>query len=320
VNLSHQIMAAVALDLLIGDPPWLPHPVRGIGLLAQRLEGPMRRLVPNERAAGTGTVLLVVAIPALAVWALMRSAALLHPVATDAVAVLAIYTSLAARDLARHSLAVFKALASGDLPLARTRVAQIVGRDTAQLDESGVTRAAVECVAESTVDGVTAPLFFAILGGPIGAMAYRAVNTLDSTFGYKTERYLKFGWAAARLDDVANYLPARLTAPLVGVAAALLGRHPVQAWLVLRRDGRKHESPNAGLTEAAVAGALGVQLGGLNYYEGEPLAKPTLGDPNVPLIPAHIQTANALMLLTLCLFLAIGLPARVVVLHLWRTL
>ena len=185
------------------------------------------------------------------------------------VSILVIYTTIAARDLARHSMAVLRPLAAGDLVEARRRVALIVGRDTARLDEAGVVRAAVESVAESTVDGVTAPLFFAVVAGPVGAMVYRAINTLDSMFGHQDERYREFGWAAARIDDLANYLPARLTAPLVCLAALLLRQRPRLACAILARDGRKHASPNAGLTEAAMAGALGVQLGGVNYYDGQ---------------------------------------------------
>lgn len=317
MNLTCQILAAVALDLLLGDPRWLPHPVRGIGWLAHHLEPLLRRLIRSEKAAGIGAVLLVVGGSAAAVWGLIRIAEFLHPLAADILSVWFIYTTLAARDLARHSRAVFRALAAGDLPLARQRVAQIVGRDTAHLDEAGVTRAAVECVAESTVDGVTAPLFFAILAGPAGAMAYRAINTLDSTFGYKTDRYLQFGWASARLDDLANYLPARITAPLIGVAAAILGQRPVQSWRILRRDGRKHESPNSGLSEAAMAGALGVQLGGTNVYDGEPLVKPTIGDPILPLTGSHIAMANALMFATTAVFLACGLAVRAGIVTLW---
>ena len=317
MNLTCQILAAVMLDLLVGDPRWLPHPVRGIGWLAQRLENPMRRLIRPERAAGIVTALLVVGATGAGAWGLIRLAGLVHPAAADIVSVVVIYSAIAARDLARHSTAVFRALAAGDLVLARQRVAQIVGRDTAQLDEAGIARAAVECVAESTVDGVTAPLFFAILAGPVGAIAYRAVNTLDSTFGYKTERFLQFGWASARLDDLANYLPARVTAPLVGAAAAIVGRHPVQSWRILLRDGRKHESPNAGLPEAAMAGALGVQLGGVSYYDGEPLAKPTIGEAIGPLTGRHIVEANAVMFTTLALFLAVGLTARTGLQYLW---
>lgn len=310
MTLTWQILAAVALDLLLGDPCWLPHPVRGIGWLAQRLEQPLRRMIANERAAGATVVLLVVGTAGVGAWGLIRLAALYHPLAADIVAVILIYTTIAACDLKRHSAAVFGALATGNLAEARRCLSQMVGRDTARLDEAGITRAAIESVAESTVDGVTAPLFFALLAGPVGAMAYRAVNTLDSTFGYTTEKYLRFGWAAARLDDLANYLPARLTALLMVCAAALLGRRPAQAWRILRRDGRRHESPNAGLPEATMAGALGVQLGGTAYYGGEKLEKPTMGDGIVPLAAEHILLANALMLATLALFLACGLLAR----------
>ncbi|MBU0714703.1 MAG: adenosylcobinamide-phosphate synthase CbiB [Verrucomicrobia bacterium] len=318
MNLTWQILAAVSLDLLVGDPRWLPHPVRGIGWLTQRLECPLRRLIRNESAAGIVAVLLVVAAAGAGAWGLIGIAGLCHPLAADIVSVILIYTTIAAHDLARHSCAVFRALAAGNLEQARRRVAEIVGRDTANLDEAGVARAAVECVAESTVDGITAPLFFAILAGPVGAMMYRAINTLDSTFGYTNTRYLRFGWAAAKLDDLANYLPARVTAPLIGLAAAILGRRPMQSWRILRRDGRKHASPNSGLPEAAMAGALGVQLGGLNYYDGEPLEKPAVGEPIVPIAAAHILAANAVMFVTLVLFLALGLAVRVGVIHLWH--
>ncbi|MFA5042995.1 MAG: adenosylcobinamide-phosphate synthase CbiB [Kiritimatiellia bacterium] len=310
MNLTYQIIAAVALDLLLGDPRWLPHPARGIGRLAQWLEQSTRHLIRSQRAAGIVTVLLVIVTAVASAWGAIYLAGLCHPLAADIVSIIVIYTTIAARDLVRHSCAVFRALTAGDLEQARRRVAEIVGRDTANLDEAGVARAAVECVAESTVDGVTAPLFFAIVAGPVGAIVYRAINTLDSTFGYTTDRYIRFGWAAAKLDDLANYLPARITAPLIGLAAALLGRHPMQSWRILRRDGRKHESPNAGLPEAALAGALGIRLGGLNYYGGEPLAKPAIGEPLVPIQAEHILAANAVMLVTLALFLALGLAVR----------
>jgi len=318
MNLPYQILAAVALDLLVGDPRWLPHPVRGIGWLAQRLERPMQRLIRNEKAAGIVTVLLVVLTAGVSAWGLIYLAGICHPLAADIVSVLLIYTTIATHDLARHSCAVFRALTAGNLEQARRRVGQIVGRDTARLDEAGVARAAVECVAESTVDGVTAPLFFAILAGPVGAMTYRAINTLDSTFGYTDDRHIRFGWAAARLDDLANYLPARVTAPLIGLAAAILGRCPMQSWQILRRDGRKHTSPNAGLPEAALAGALGIQLGGVSYYDGELLEKPSIGEPIVPIAAEHILAANAVMFVTLALFLARGLAVRGGIIQLWH--
>lgn len=313
MNLTLQILCALLLDLAIGDPKGFPHPVRLIGALAQRLEAPLRRRIRSAKGAGVLAVLITVGTTIAAIVLLLWLAGLIHPWLADLLGVIVLYTTIAAHDLVRHSMDVYHALAAGDLPAARRRVARIVGRDTEALDVSGVTRAAVECVAESTVDGVTAPLFYALLFGPAGAMAYRAINTLDSTFGYKTERLLHFGWASARLDDLANWLPARLTAPLVAVAAGLTGRSPCRPWRLLRRDGHKHESPNSGLTEAAMAGALNVQLGGMSSYAGEPLAKPVLGDPGEPLHPGHIVTANLLMLLTLLLFAAIGLALRMAV-------
>jgi adenosylcobinamide-phosphate synthase len=368
MRLEYQVLAAVAIDLALGDPRWLPHPVRGIGRLAARLEMLVRgrkaeliiancklqianckseisdlkspnpqipkspnpqdprpgvpgapktqdlvRLPPSAlrlSLAGLLVALTVYAVAGLAAWGAIALAGMLHPAAADAVAVFVIYAAIAPRDLARHSTAVRRALAGNDLVEARRRVGQIVGRDTGGLDEAGVVRAAVESVAESTVDGVTAPLFFAVVAGPVGAIVYRAVNTLDSLFGHQDERYRDFGWAAARIDDLANYLPARLTAPLLCVAAGLLRQRPLAALRVLVRDGRKHASPNAALAEAAVAGALGVQLGGRTFYDGQPLDKPAIGDPLVPLAARHIRAANALMFTTAALLLALMLPLR----------
>jgi adenosylcobinamide-phosphate synthase len=233
--------------------------------------------------------------------------------AGDVVSVLLMYTCFAARDLAAHSHRVYRALKSGDLPEARRRVAMLVGRDTDRLDETGVTRAAVESVAENLVDGVTAPLFFAVLGGPVAAMLYKAASTLDSTFGYKTDRYLRFGWASARFDDLLNWVPARLTAPLVALTAMVFGLSPAGSWRACRRDARKHDSPNAGWPEAAVAGALGVQLGGVNYYDGEPHDGPRFGDPVRPLERHDIPRTNWLMLATACVGLALFTGARALV-------
>lgn len=318
MRLEYQIIAAFALDLILGDPRWLPHPVKLIGRLAAALEAPLRRRIPNARVAGVAVVAIVLAVTGVIAFALVRCAAALHPVAGDVVSILLLYTAFATRDLAQHAHDVYRALKNNDLPEARRRVSMIVGRDTATLDEREIVRATVESVAESLVDGVTAPLFFAVLGGPVGAMLYKAVNTLDSTFGYKDERYIHFGWASARLDDVANFLPARLTAPLVAVAAALLGHSPIRSLRIWLRDGRKHASPNAGLSEAAVAGALGVQLGGLNYYGGEPSEHPRMGDALRPLERRDIPRANALMLTTAALALLVFTSARLAALELPR--
>jgi adenosylcobinamide-phosphate synthase len=316
VRLEYQVLAAMALDAVLGDPRWLPHPVRALGALAARMEGVTRALIPSALAAGALTVLVVVGSAGAAVFLLVRAAAALHPALGDAVSIVLLATTLAARDLAGHALAVFRALKRGELPEARQKAGMMVSRDTGALDEGETARAAVESVAENTVDGVTAPLLFAVLGGPAGAMMYKAVNTLDSLFGYKTERYLNFGWASARLDDLVNYLPARITAALVPVAAALVGARPARALRCLIRDGRKHPSPNSGLTEAAMAGALGVRLGGASSYFGVQSTKPYLGDPLEPMGQAHIRRAVALMALTYLLAALLFLGTRV---FLWNS-
>ncbi|HBT96493.1 MAG TPA: cobalamin biosynthesis protein CobD, partial [Desulfobulbaceae bacterium] len=247
MNLEYQILAAFGLDLLLGDPRWLPHPVKLIGRLALALEAPLRRHIANTRMAGAATVIAVVGAAGLISWAAVHYATAIHPVLGDITSILLLYTTFATRDLLRHSQKVYQALRAGDIAGGREAVAMFVGRDTDNLDEEGVSRAAVESVAENLIDGVTAPIFFAALGGPVAAMMYKAASTLDSTFGYKNERYLRFGWASARLDDVLNYLPARLTVPFIAMAAAMAGFRPFGALRVCLRDGRQHASPNAGL-------------------------------------------------------------------------
>ncbi len=176
--------------------------------------------------------------------------------------------------------------------------------------EAEVVRAAVESVAENSVDGIIAPLFFAALGGPVGAMAYKAVNTLDSMIGYKNERYIDFGRTAARIDDAANYIPARLSVPILAVAAGLLGFRASATWRIARRDGRKNLSPNSGMAEAAVAGALGVRLGGVMVRRGRSVNQPEIGDPVVPLVRGHIPAANRLMFMATVIAAAVFLAVR----------
>jgi adenosylcobinamide-phosphate synthase len=277
------VPAAVLLDWLLGDPRWLPHPVVLIGRLIAFLERWLRRLVPSERLAGVLLLVLTVGATVACGWGLLTLAAWLHPVAGLAVAVLLGWTCLAARSLHRESGLVAVALGRGDLPSARQALSYIVGRDTARLEEPEVWRGAVETVAENTSDGVIAPLFCLMLGGPVLALAYKAVNTLDSMVGYRNDRYLRFGWASARFDDLLNLVPARLTGLLMVLAAPLAGLSLTGAWRTMVRDGRNHSSPNSGIPEAAAAGALGVQLGGANVYFGKPVVKPTIGEPLRPL-------------------------------------
>lgn len=298
MRFEYQILAAIALDLLLGDPRWFPHPVKFIGRFAMALESPYRKAIPNARLAGILAALTVVVVTGLTTWALIGAASMIHPIVGTAVSIVILYTSFAATDLARHSMNVYRALESGDIMEARRRVSWMVGRDTDSLDEVGTARAAIESVAENTVDGVTAPLFFAILGGPVAVMAYKAISTLDSTFGYRNERYIDFGWASARLDDCANYVPARLTVPLIALAALVMRLRPLNALRVCARDGRKHASPNSGLSEAASAGAMGIQLGGPLLRRGVPVEMPRLGESIVPLGIEHIRQVNALMYVT----------------------
>ncbi len=309
MRLEYQVIAALVLDAALGDPRWMPHPVRLIGWFALTLEAPLRRMIPNARLAGIAAAALVTGAAGALTWAAVRAADLIHPAAGAAVSILFLYWSLAACDLAGHASAVHRALREHDLPAARRLVARMVGRDTAALDEQGIARAAVESVAENTVDGVVAPLLFAVAGGPVAATVYKAISTLDSTFGYRTERYRKFGWASARLDDLANYLPARLALPFF-MLAALPWKGSVRVFSVCRRDGRRHQSPNSGLAEAAMAGALAVQLGGPLLRNGIPQDAPLLGAPaELPETP-HIRRANAVMALTVLFSAAALIAAR----------
>jgi adenosylcobinamide-phosphate synthase len=289
--------AALLLDRVLGDPNVSWHPVRLIGRLALGLES-----VIYPRAAGKGAGALafglLVAITVGTTALLLALAQRVHPVAEGALAVLVVYVSIAPRDLASHARRVLSALEQRDLPLARARVSYLVGRDTTELEEAEVSRAAVESVAESLVDGVTAPLFWAALFGPLGAIGYRAVNTLDSLWGHHDERYERFGMVSARADDVANFLPARLTLLFIAVAAGLMRLNARAAFVLGMTQGPRHSSPNSGLSEAAFAGALDVTLGGRNRYDGQWHEGPKFGTMTAGATPATLRTSIALMWVT----------------------
>ncbi|MDH3359822.1 MAG: adenosylcobinamide-phosphate synthase CbiB [Desulfobulbaceae bacterium] len=311
MRLEFQIIAALILDFVLGDPRWLPHPVRLIGNSAIILEKIWRKLIKNERTAGLCTMLSVLAATGLTTAGILYAASLIHPMAEIACSIFLLYTTVAVTDLARHARAVYAPLALKNLPRAQKRVGMIVGRDTSVLDEAGVARATVESVAESMVDGVTAPLFFAFLAGPIGAMLYKAINTMDSTFGYKNDQYKDFGWGPAKLDDLANFIPARITGLLVPLAALFAGLDWRNSWKIFRRDRLNHTSPNSAHTEAGVAGALGVQLGGSNIYFGKKIEKPTIGDPLQTITAALIPATNRLLYITTMLAVSMGLAFRI---------
>jgi adenosylcobinamide-phosphate synthase len=304
-------------DALLGDPPWLPHPVRLIGKAIERGEQWLRRtpyLPLQDFLLGLSLVLIIVlgayfltvlslqVLGELSWWLEQTGAVFLGSLC------------LARRSLKEHASAVYLPLAHEDLDTARLMLARIVSRDTRDLSESEIIRGTLESVAENSSDGVIAPLFYLALGGVPLAFAYKAINTLDSMLGYRTERYEYFGKVAARLDDIANLLPARLTALALAGSAKLLNwvgfsYDGAAAWRSAWRDGHKHASPNAGYPEAALAGAVGVRLGGPSRYFGEVIAKPTLGDARHPLASVHIPRSLVLLdgasLLVLVLFVAI---------------
>lgn len=309
-ELSWCILVAFVLDLLLGDPQGMPHPVRAMGWTAIRLESFLTRLIGRNRFSGIIFTIFIVGGFSLGIWSLIRLADHYDHWLGLAVTTYVLYTAFAARDLDIESSRVYRDLEQNDLEAARKSLAMIVGRDTAELDEAEVTRAAVETVAENTVDGVLSPLFFAALGGAPAAMAFKAASTLDSMVGHRTTRYLKFGWASARLDDAINFIPARVARLLYPIASFLCGLSVVNCWRIAWRDGLKSPSPNAGISEAAVAGALGVRLGGHNSCHGQLLFRPYLGDSARSLERYDIRRAVHLMYVTCLLMLALTVGAR----------
>lgn len=291
--------AGYLLDLLLGDPHSLPHPVQFIGFLIARGEKLLRRLWPRrEYLAGAVLTVGVTAISLLLPWGLLLLAGNWGFWPQVALETVFCYQILATKSLATESRRVYRPLVRGDLPGARKYLSWIVGRDTERLDEAHITRAVIETIAENTSDGVVAPLFYLAIGGaPLGFL-YKAINTLDSMIGYKNDRYLLFGRFAAKLDDLANFLLAILSAWLMIAASALCRLDRAGARRIYRRDCKNHASPNSARTEAVAAGALQVQLAGDAYYFGRLVAKPTIGDDMRPVTPADIITAIRLLYTT----------------------
>lgn len=297
------------LDFIFGDPVWLYHPVRVIGNFISFGEKTLRKIFRKtpggELAAGAVLWFLTAGLSFLIPFAVLAGAQMLHPVLRLLIESFWCYQILAARCLVNESGKVYDRLKENDLPGARKAVSMIVGRDTENLTVEGVTKAAVETVAENTSDGVTAPLLFLILGGaPLGFL-YKAVNTMDSMLGYKNEKYLYFGRFPARMDDVFNYIPSRTTALFMIAAAFLTGMDGKNAWKIYLRDRRKHASPNAAQTEAVCAGALRVRLAGDAVYFGRLYKKEYLGDSLRPIEAEDIRRAGRLMYVTAVLMLLI---------------
>ena len=315
-------VAGFVLDLIVGDPHSLPHPVCLIGRLISTLEKRLhteasKRQPEREQRRGAFLVFLVLLCTGMVTLLLLAASYKLHPLLGFAVETVMTCQILATKCLRQESMKVYECLSRGSLPDARKAVAMIVGRDTDVLDEAGVIRAAVETVAENTSDGVIAPMLYTALGGPVLGFLYKAVNTMDSMIGYKNDRYLHFGRTAAKLDDVVNYLPSRISAWLMIGASFLPGKeyNGKEAYRIYKRDRRKHASPNSAQTEAACAGALGVRLLGDASYFGKMVHKPQIGDAVRGIENEDIRRVNRLLyrtaflgeVLCLCGMLAVWL-------------
>ena len=307
IDNSYLLPAAVAIDLAFGDPGWLKHPVEIIGTGIEILEAKLRPPADSqsgERLAGVVLVVIVVSATYLVTVGSLKISYYVNYYLGLVLNLALLALTLSIKGLARAGNSVYTALQAENLELARRRLAGLVGRDTDCLAEPEIVRAVVETVAENTSDGIIAPICFALVGGVPLAMSYKAVNTLDSMLGYKNKKYRYFGWAAARLDDLANLVPARLTGGLFVAAALLSGQDGRQAGKILLRDGANHPSPNAGRPEAALAGALNLRLGGVNYYRGRKSVKPYLGEAKAELKPEQIKKAVKLMYWALGVWLA----------------
>ncbi len=311
------VAAGFLLDLLLGDPYWMPHPVRWMGAAIVRLERLLRRLFPDtprgRRAAG---VVLAILLPLLAFGlslGVLLLCGLVSPWLRFVVETFWCYQVVATKALRVESTKVRRELERGDLPVARRAVSMIVGRDTDCLTEEGVAKAAVETVAENSSDGVIAPLFYLAIGGAPLGLCYKAVNTLDSMVGYKNDKYLDFGRASAKLDDVWNFVPARLAALVTVLASFLCGLDGKNGWRIFRRDRKKSASPNSAQTESVYAGALGLQLLGDAVYFGKTVRKAPIGEPLRAIAPRDIARANRLLYVSAACFLVLSLAARAAV-------
>jgi adenosylcobinamide-phosphate synthase len=308
--------AAYIVDHIAGDPEWFPHPVRLIGLAISHGESRLNRPRQSSKSAfvsGAALTITVIGSAYSLTAGILRLARMHSESFGDTVELLLAWTCLAARNLEQEATAVTDALEAGNIPLSRKRLSRIVGRDTANLHAADISRAVIETVAESASDGVIAPLFYLALGGVPLAMAYKAVNTLDSMIGHADSRYFYFGKAAARIDDVSNYLPSRITALALVLASTLVPYADGQAaWRTWKRDGRKHKSPNAGQPESAVAGALHVALGGNNTYVGELIQSQRIGEENPA--PTVLKARHAIRLVSVASIVALSVGTMLTVL------
>lgn len=288
------------MDLVFGDPYWFPHPVRFIGKLISKTEKFIRKHAKSEKSLKYWGILmwLVPIVTTALVTALIVKIASFNKYVEIFVSAFIIYTTLSTKCLKDEATKIYNVLETGDIKKSRVQLSYIVGRDTTNLSQSEIIRATVETVAENTVDGTISPMFYGFLFGPVGAMTYKAINTLDSMVGYKNDKYLNLGCVSAKLDDVANFIPARLTAIFMPLGAFLCGMNGLNSFKIAIRDRKNHKSPNCAFAEGAAAGAIGIQLGGTNIYFGKEVYKPTIGDKKRELENYDIVRMNKLMYAT----------------------
>ena len=291
------IYTGYALDLIIGDPYSFPHPVRYIGKLISIVEKQIRKITSSDKGLKIAGFFLwfIVVGATFGITTLVLQLFKFNKLAYFIVNTILIYTTLATKCLKDESVKIYKVLKTGDLEKSRIQLSYIVGRDTTNLNEKEIVRATVETVAENTADGIIAPLFYGFIGGAPLAMAYKAVNTLDSTVGYKNDKYYYLGFASAKIDDIANYIPARLGVVLLSLGSLFAGFNFKDALKIGIRDRKNHKSPNCAFSEGAVAGALGIQLGGTNVYFGKEVYKPTIGDKTREIEIEDIVRTNKIM-------------------------
>lgn len=303
------ILLGYILDIIFGDPYNIPHPIVLIGKSIAKAEDRLRKLINNEKLAGL-LLNLVIVIPAYVIpYLILRVSGHINIYLSKAIEVFMIFQILATTSLGKESKKVYYPLIKGDILEARKFLSYIVGRNTEELNEKEIIRATVETIAENISDGIIAPLIFIGLGGAPLGFAYKAINTLDSMVGYKNDRYLNLGYVSAKVDDIANLIPARITGLLISIGSIFLGMNYKESFKILIRDRKNHSSPNAGYPESATAGALGVQLGGTNTYFGKKMYKPTMGDKYRELEIEDINRTIKIMYMTslLGLVLVLGL-------------
>ena len=302
-----QIGIAFLLDIMIGDPRWFPHPVRMIGVCIEYCEKVLRRLVPSEQVGGIFLAFIIVIGTYLVTYQLLVFFYEIRWSLGIITSIVIIFFSLSTRDLLSEARNVLNALKSGNLKNARKNLSRIVGRDTQNLSEEQIATGCIETSAENIVDGIIAPLFYAFIGGPALAMAYKSINTLDSMVGYKNDKYIDFGRASAKLDDIANYIPARIAAVVLPIASYLCGADYSNSVKILKRDGQKHPSPNSGIPEAAIAGALGIRLGGPSIYNDVSSYKPFIGDQQKDVSFDDINSASKIVMVSAIISVVVGI-------------